>query len=67
MSKDYSFSLKKKKIWVAGHNGMVGKAIVKTLIDKKLNVLTVNKNELDLTNQNQTFNWIKKNLLKLFL
>ena len=29
MSKDYNFNLKKKKIWVAGHNGMVGKAIVK--------------------------------------
>ena len=46
---------------------MVGKAIVKKLKDKKLNVLTVNKNELDLTDQNQTFNWIKKNNLKLFL
>ena len=61
MSKSYSFSLKKKKIWVAGHNGMVGRAIVKKLEDKKLNVLSVNKNELDLTDQSQTFNWIKKN------
>ncbi len=64
MSKDYNFNLKKKKIWVAGHNGMVGKAIIKKLKDKKLNILTVNKNELDLTNQNQTFNWIKKINLK---
>ena len=61
MSKSYSFSLKKKKIWVAGHNGMVGRAIVKKLEDKKLNVLSVNKNELDLTDQSQTFNWVKKN------
>ena len=67
MSTDYNFSLKNKKIWVAGHNGMVGKAIVKTLIDKKLNVLTVNKSELDLTDQNKTFNWIKKINHKLFL
>ena len=43
MSTDYNFSLKNKKIWVAGHNGMVGKAIVKTLRDRKLKVLTVNK------------------------
>ena len=35
--------------------------VLKTLKDRKLNVLTVNKNELDLTNQSQTFNWIKKN------
>ena len=48
MSKDYNFNLKNKKIWVAGHNGMVGKAIVKKLKDRKLNVLTVNKSELDL-------------------
>ena len=40
---------------------MVGRAIVKKLEDKKLNVLSVNKNELDLTDQSQTFNWIKKN------
>ena len=50
-----------KKIWVAGHNGMVGKAIVKKLKDRKLKVLTVDKSELDLTDQNKTFNWIKRN------
>ena len=36
MSKGYSFNLNKKKIWVAGHNGMVGKAIVKNLKIKNL-------------------------------
>ena len=61
MSKGYSFNLNKKKIWVAGHNGMVGSAIIKKLKDKKLHVLTINKDDLDLTNQNQTFNWIKEN------
>ncbi|MAH88851.1 MAG: GDP-fucose synthetase [Pelagibacterales bacterium] len=61
MLKDYKFDLKKKKIWVAGHNGMVGKAILEKLKNRKLSVLTVKKNDLDLTNQNQTFNWIKAN------
>ncbi len=61
MSKDYNFELNKKKIWVAGHNGMVGKAICKRLKDRNLNILTVNKNTLDLTDQQKTFNWIKKN------
>ena len=61
MMKDYKFSLNKKKIWVAGHNGMVGGAILKKLNDKKLDTITVNKNSLDLTNQSKTFNWIKKN------
>ena len=61
MMKDYKFSLNKKKIWVAGHNGMVGGAILKKLNNRKLNTITVNKNSLDLTNQRKTFNWIKKN------
>ena len=61
MSKDYNFCLKKKKIWVAGHNGMVGKAICEKLEDRNLDILTVNKNTLDLTDQKKTFNWIKKN------
>lgn len=61
MSKNYSFKLKEKKIWVAGHNGMVGKALYKKLSDKKLNILTVNKDVLNLTDQYKTFNWVKKN------
>ena len=61
MSKDYSFELNKKKIWVAGHNGMVGKAICERLENRNLNILTVNKNALDLTDQKKTFNWIKNN------
>ena len=62
MLKEYNYNLKKKKIWVAGHNGMVGRAILKKLLNRKLNVLTVDKSDLDLTNQSQTFNWIKKNV-----
>ena len=61
MYKEYYFDLNKKKIWIAGHNGMVGKALFKKLTEKNLNVLTVNKSILDLTNQSQTFNWIKEN------
>ena len=61
MSAEYKYELKEKKIWVAGHNGMVGKAICKKLEDKNLNILTVNKNSLDLTDQNKTFSWVEKN------
>ena len=58
---DYKFDLNEKKIWVAGHNGMVGKAILKKLEERKLNTLTVSKSTLDLTNQSNTYNWIKVN------
>ena len=60
MNKEYFFDLNSKKIWVAGHNGMVGNAILEKLKNKKHNILTVNKNNLDLTNQSQTYNWLKK-------
>ncbi len=50
-----------KKIWVTGHNGMVGSAITRLLRKKNVKVLTVEKNKLDLTNQRKVFSWIKKN------
>ena len=61
MTKNYNFILRNKKIWIAGHNGMVGKAIVKKLIERNIKVITVDRNILHLTNQTETFNWIKKN------
>lgn len=42
----------KKNILVAGHNGMVGSALVRQLSKRsKNNILTSNRTELDLTNQ----------------
>ena len=52
---------KNTKIFVAGHNGLVGSAILRKL--KKLGykkIITVNRNKVDLTNQAKTFNFIKK-------
>jgi GDP-L-fucose synthase len=43
---------KDSKIYVAGHRGMVGSAIVANLIEKGFtNIITKTSNELDLTNQ----------------
>ena len=53
--------VKKKKIFVAGHNGLVGSAIVKKL--KLLgyrNIITINKKELDLINQQNVFDFLKE-------
>ena len=53
------------KIYIAGHNGMVGSAIVKQL-EKKINsgnplkILTRSHSELDLTNQNAVNKFLKK-------
>jgi GDP-L-fucose synthase len=48
------------KIYVAGHNGMVGSAIVRKLREKGfINIITRSSSELDLTNQNDTYNFFQ--------
>ncbi len=55
--------LKNKKVYVAGHRGLVGSAIIRYLTNLKyeVKILTETKKKLDLTNQNLTYQWIKKN------
>ena len=46
-----TYNLTDKKIWVAGHNGMVGAAIVRRLQEEGCEVLITPRDELDLTRQ----------------
>ena len=56
------FKIHGKKIWVAGHNGMVGKAVVRQLEKKKnCEILTVDRQSLDLTIQQDVNNWLAHN------
>ena len=59
MIKDKFFS--KKKIFVTGHNGMVGSALLKKLRKFNCKILTENKINLDLRNQKKVELWFKKN------
>jgi GDP-L-fucose synthase len=52
------YSLTGKIIWVAGHRGMVGSALVRRLSQENCTILTTTRDEVDLTNQQQTHNWI---------
>ena len=53
---------KNSKIFVAGHRGLVGSAVLRGLkAHGYKNILTITKNKLDLTNQLKTFNFLKKN------
>ena len=53
---------KKSKIYVAGHNGMVGSAICRQLIKLGYeNILIKKKSELNLTNQSETLEFFEKN------
>tara|TARA_B100000902_G_scaffold162641_1_gene157933 strand:+ start:721 stop:1647 length:927 start_codon:yes stop_codon:yes gene_type:complete len=52
---------KNDPIYVAGHTGLVGSAIVRKLKEKKYNnIITIKREKLDLKNQNQTFSFLKK-------
>ena len=52
---------KDQKIFVAGHNGLVGSAIVRKLRDKGYKkIITANRSKLDLTNQIKVYNFLKK-------
>ncbi|KRA97758.1 GDP-fucose synthetase [Devosia sp. Root685] len=46
-----SFSLGGKTIWIAGHNGMVGDALMRRLKGEACTLLTVDRKALDLTRQ----------------
>ena len=52
---------KNKKIFLAGHNGHVGRAIFKKLqLAGYKKIIVIPKKKLDLTNQTQVFNFLKK-------
>ena len=56
---------KNDRIFLAGHSGLVGSAVLRKL--KKLNysnIITVKKNFLDLLDQKKVFNFIKKNKIQ---
>ena len=52
---------KNDKIFVAGHNGLVGSAICRILSKNGYSkIITVNKKKLNLLDQNKVFNFLKK-------
>ena len=53
---------KKSKIFLAGHNGMVGSSILRKLkYYKYKQVFTINKKRLNLLDQKQVYSYLKKN------
>ncbi len=53
-----SYDLKGKKVWVAGHRGMVGSALVRRLAAEDCEVLTADRGELDLKDQAAVRAWV---------
>jgi GDP-L-fucose synthase len=54
-------SLQGKRLWVVGHRGMVGSALVRRLQKENCEILTVNRTDLDLRQQQATEVWMEKN------
>ena len=54
------FKLHDKKVWVAGHNGMVGRAVVRILGKKNCEILTSCRHSLDLTIQKDVNSWVAR-------
>jgi len=52
------FDFKGKRVYVAGHNGMVGAAVVRRLRSEDCEILTADRATLDLTRQTDTERWI---------
>ena len=52
------FDLAAKRVYVAGHNGMVGAAIVRRLKSEPCQILTTDRATLDRTRQEETEQWI---------
>jgi GDP-L-fucose synthase len=53
-----SFDLAGKRVWVAGHRGMAGGAIVRRLERENCEIVTANRSELDLLRQDDVHAWV---------
>jgi GDP-L-fucose synthase len=52
-----TFELKGKTVFVAGHRGMVGAALVRRLAGEDVELLTLGRSEVDLRDQAAVFKW----------
>jgi GDP-L-fucose synthase len=54
------YVLKGKRVWVAGHRGMAGSAIVRRLAQEDCELLTVSRDEVDLRRQEAVEAWMAR-------
>jgi GDP-L-fucose synthase len=60
MPSDVIYPLEGKRVWVAGHRGMVGSAIVRRLASEGCEVITAGREVVDLKRQDQVEAWMAK-------
>jgi GDP-L-fucose synthase len=54
------FALAGKRIWVSGHRGMVGSALIRRLAGEGAELLTATRAELDLTRRREVAAWLDR-------
>ncbi len=59
-SPEVIYPLAGKRVWVAGHRGMVGQAIVRQLATEDCEVLTAGRAEVNLTRQAEVEAWMER-------
>src|SRR5579872_3960366 len=55
------FRLSGRRVWVAGHRGMVGQALLRRLEKEECEIVTVDRKSLDLRRQADTEDWVAAN------
>ena len=60
MSDALPYGLEGKRIWVAGHRGMVGSALLRRLQSESCEVLSVGREEVDLRRQSDVESWLDR-------
>ncbi|MEX0346033.1 MAG: GDP-L-fucose synthase family protein [Rhizobiaceae bacterium] len=55
------YDLAGKRVYIAGHRGMVGSAIVRRLASENCQILTAGRDEVDLSRQEQVETWFDDN------
>lgn len=55
-----TYALRGKRVWVAGHRGMVGSAVARRLANEGCEILTAPRAEVDLVNQAATTAWLMR-------
>jgi len=58
---DILYPLKGKRIWIAGHRGMVGSALVRRLEAEDCEIITAGRDQVDLLRQQDVENWMAAN------
>lgn len=55
------FSLNNKRVYIAGHNGMVGRALMRRLATENCEIIKADRKEVDLRDQQAVSKWLVQN------